>query len=44
MADLQNAIEDFIAGLSADEARALWCRTREPSEPIPPESHTSRET
>jgi hypothetical protein len=35
MGDLQSAVEDWVASLPADEARALWARTREPNEPIP---------
>lgn len=33
---LQAAVEDWISALPENEARALWARTREPDEPMPP--------
>ncbi|HWY01254.1 MAG TPA: hypothetical protein VNY55_15650 [Mycobacterium sp.] len=33
---LQNAIEDWVAGLAPDEFRAMVARTRPPDEPLPP--------
>lgn len=35
MADLQCAIEDWVASLSENEFRALVMRTRPPDEPFP---------
>jgi hypothetical protein len=40
MGDLQSAVEDWVAGLPADEFRAMVARTRPPTEPIPPEPPT----
>jgi hypothetical protein len=36
MGDLQSAVEDWVAGLPADEFRAMVARTRPPDEPPPP--------
>jgi hypothetical protein len=44
MGDLQSAVEDWVASLDATEARALWARTRKPTEPLPPEPPTSPRT
>jgi hypothetical protein len=35
MGDLQSAVESWVASLDPVEARALWLRTREPTEPVP---------
>jgi hypothetical protein len=42
MPDLQSAVEDWVAGLPADEFRALVARTRPPDEPLPPEPPAER--
>jgi hypothetical protein len=45
MTDVQLAVEDWIAGLPADEFRALVARTRPPDEPLPAEpGHSLGET
>lgn len=35
MSDLQSAVEEWVAGLPADEFRAMCARTRPPTEPLP---------
>jgi hypothetical protein len=43
MGDLQSAVEDWVAGLPADEFRALVARVRPPDEPLPPDADTRGE-
>jgi hypothetical protein len=35
MPDLEAVFEDYLAALPQAEARALWCRARQPDEPVP---------
>jgi hypothetical protein len=42
MADLQAAIEDWVAALPEAEFRAMVARTRPPDEPPPPDTTESR--
>jgi hypothetical protein len=40
MADLQSALEGFLADLPPEEWRLLVARVRPPDEPLPPEPPT----